>query len=784
MKKHLIGLALLILLLTLTACGGGDAGEEAEPREIIGGNQAMFENVVFLAEFSAMPHVTERIHGTILHENRIYFAYVTETHIVIESISPDGTTLSRTEMPHTGTFVDIAGMRITEDGNFALIFTDIQWAERGGGDTTVYYAEFSAQGAELTRREIPGLAPAGAGWSRPAQALFLDEGAAIAVDARIGEDFVRYVYLLDDTLAPQSYLVAHDSFVQHPLAQTQDGRLFFADTENCPERAFRYVLREIDREAGLWGESFQKGAFEMTLALHSARADDPFDLFIISERGITGYHLESGEEIPFLNWMESRVPFSWSFHVNFFEDGQISVLIGNLIDEEEGEWETEHVLLTPTERGALGDFEIITVGGWATSLDDVLQEQAAAFNQRSHTHQIQITDVMDPAASIEEWDTAIARFHMDVMTGQGPDIIWLHPTHADDLLPPESWLDLYDFIDRDPELSRTDFFPNILSLLETGDGRLPVLGYSFSISTLIGMADIVGDRESWTFGEMRALVEQAVEANMNHIIKDSMGREMNAEEFLWRALWLSGDYFLDFEENRANLDNESFIELLELAARLPQEDFDWGFYSFRDHVMRMRAREELLKEAWIYSVYVYRMYRAVFEEDMVFVGWPSHDGGNHTVNFVSGFAINASAANPDAAWDFLRQFLMPGLDTRPGMFGGSPGFTLRIDELEAAIAEAMIPEFDTDRDGNEVEVPRVRYAFNANIDIPLYAMTQAEAEEFRSIIEGANITGNNLGIVMDILMEEWTPFAHGDRTAAEAARIMQNRVQTFLWERS
>ena len=289
---------------------------------------------------------------------------------------------------------------------------------------------------------------------------------------------------------------------------------------------------------------------------------------------------------------------------------------------------------------------------------------------------------------------------------------------------------------------------------------------------------MVGERESWTFGEMRALVEQAVDDNMDHIIKDIMDREMNAEEFLWRALWLSGDYFLDFEENRANLDNEAFINLLELAARLPQEDFEWGFDAFRDHVMRMRAREQLLKEAWLYSVNMYHMYRSVFEEDMVFLGWPGVDGGNHVVNFNGGFAINASAADPDAAWDFLRQFLMPGLDTMPGMFGGSPGFTLRIDELEEAIAEAMVPEYE-----NNIQVPRILYSMNANVDIPLYAMTEAEAEELRSIIWGANITGNSIGIILEILSEEWLPFVHGDRTAEDTARILQNRIQTFLHER-
>ena len=469
MKRLFIALALLLLL---AACGnGGDQGDTGPQDGAI--DYRSLDTYVYLPEFSPLPHVTERIHSALAHEGRIYFAYV-ETDIpegyidedtieppvstiVIESITSEGESISRTEIPNAGTFVDIAGLRLTEDGNFALIFTDTEWAARGGGDTTVFYAEFSPEGAEIARQEISGLVPDGSGrfWLR--QALFLDGGLALMVDTRLGDRFIRAVHLLDDAFSPQSRLETYDSFIAEPLAQTRDGRLILADTESCPERTFRHVLREIDLDAGTWGETFVRDAFDITLALHPARAGDPFDVFIVNDRGLFGYNLESREEITVLTWRESRVSVSWSVHVNFLEDGRISLLIGDLVEAEEDEWNTEHVLLTPTARGELGDFQIITVGGFATSLDDVLQDQAAIFNQRSHTHQIQIIDIFDPAASWDEMDAAIARFNMDIMRGEGPDIIWWPPAGGDEVISPGNWLDLYDFIDRDPEINRSEF---------------------------------------------------------------------------------------------------------------------------------------------------------------------------------------------------------------------------------------------------------------------------------------------------------------------------------------
>ena len=67
--------------------------------------------------------------------------------------------------------------------------------------------------------------------------------------------------------------------------------------------------------------------------------------------------------------------------------------------------------------------------------------------------------------------------------------------------------------------------------------------------------------------------------------------------------------------------------------------------------------------------------------------------------------------------------------------------------------------------------------------IQLYAMTSTEADTLRTIVHSARPGGRFHADLWTIVQEELPPFFHGDRTAENTARIIQNRVQTYLSER-
>jgi len=85
-------------------------------------------------------------------------------------------------------------------------------------------------------------------------------------------------------------------------------------------------------------------------------------------------------------------------------------------------------------------------------------------------------------------------------------------------------------------------------------------------------------------------------------------------------------------------------------------------------------------------------------------------------------------------------------------------------------------------DEDEEEMPHFSVWVDDFTHINVYAMTEAEAQSLRAIVESASLTGRFDEGVWEMVQEELLPFFAGDRSAADTARILQNRVQTFLNE--
>jgi len=251
---------------------------------------------------------------------------------------------------------------------------------------------------------------------------------------------------------------------------------------------------------------------------------------------------------------------------------------------------------------------------------------------------------------------------------------------------------------------------------------------------------------------------------------------MTGERFLTQALMMSGQDFIDWTEGRANLDNDAFIHMLEIAARLPheiEEFVDWDDYV--SHYQLMQRGEQLLSMAFLGSPMDIKIYTAVLENVRA-LGVPTEEGGAHVVLPSAGLGINITSEHQDVAWAFIRQTLLPDADT-------GWNFPLRLDLFDEMIEEASTPQFWTDDEGNEHAMGRGGVGFGGGLMIELEDMTAEEAALLRSIIESASLLGRFDEALTEMIQEETLPFFHGDRSAADTARILQNRIQTFLSER-
>jgi len=413
-----------------------------------------------------------------------------------------------------------------------------------------------------------------------------------------------------------------------------------------------------------------------------------------------------------------------------------------------------------SSKGNSSDKITITLGG--LRLYDELLQEVAAFNEESEMHWIQVIDYF--AEAEYNWVAAEMRLYTELIAGKGPDIL---VDFASSYRNSTLFVDLYPFIDNDNELDRSDFFPNALKAFEGIDGELKFVADRFIIHTMIGIAEDLAFIDSWTPQDLLVILDE-----FSHM-QVPLGSKMYDEGFVSIMITFSGDQFIDFERYKANLDSEEFIHVLEASRRLPnRNDIPDIYMEATTEFTKLRLREQLVSFTFLNNPRKYQEF--VFAlGDIRVIGIPTSQGGSDIiVAYNEQLGITASSEHKEEAWMFVRRFLMTPNQADSAQLSKvfSNGFPLRIDLYEKLIAECMRTTAST---------------YIGDGSLSLDTMTQTEADDLRTIIENAKPVGRHLDIeIRDHIEGDINTFYAGGKTAEETAKIMQNRVQTYLDELS
>jgi len=351
----------------------------------------------------------------------------------------------------------------------------------------------------------------------------------------------------------------------------------------------------------------------------------------------------------------------------------------------------------------------------------------------------------------------LVRLRTEMVAGRGPDILYcLYYEHG--IFAPMMNLgmlvDLNAFIDADPDISRDDFFQNILDGKQNPDGSLQIVANRFSIDTLISVGEVVDSPELFTADKFHNLLRNAFELGIDY----PLGELMSGSEFVISNLMFVDLGIIDFDVGVSNFQSQAFYDLLEIASLLPEEiviEPDFSFYRL------MTIGEQLFSTTTIFAPLTIARHETILG-DFTILGYPSDEGGIHGASLSSVFGINASSNHQDAAWSFVRKYFLPS--DSPMDVGRIP---LRIDAFDELVRDTMRMSWYT-RDGG--------------INIPIRGLTVRGATKLRELVESISFVSKFDLTIMNMVMEELTPFMVGTRSAEETARIIQSRVQIYLHE--
>ena len=507
-------------------------------------------------------------------------------------------------------------------------------------------------------------------------------------------------------------------------------------------------------------------------AYNPLTGDENYDFYYVNGMYLYGYNIENEENTRILNWMDVDVNGETIGGLHIYPDGRIVGVTNRWRNET---IETEIITLSLVPSSSIPEKEVLTL---AVLYAYDVYDKVVEFNRHNDKVRIQILDYSeDNDYENEVFDAGYNKLLTEIMSGQVPDIILMSQLPYSQLAAKGLLEDLYPYIDKDPELKREDFFPNVLKALEV-DGGLYQITPSFNVQTLIGATAVVGDTPGWNYDELRAALA-TMPAGC-----DPMDMYTTRSDMLGTLLAADLDHYVDWNTGTCNFESQDFIEMLEFAAQFPAaipDNMEWENTS-----TRIAQGRQMLTAASLYSVDAMLWNEVQFgPQGGTYIGYPTNNGVGSYMTIDSGYAISASCKNKDAAWEFVRSFL-----TEEGQ-QDVWGIPVRLDAYQRQLDKAMEVEYEKDAEGNyrlgpdgqRIQVSRGGFALEDGTVYEVYAMTQEQADKLWEAVTTCDKLYNFNTEILEIVMNQAEAYFCGDKSAEEVARLIQSKVTLYINER-
>ena len=431
----------------------------------------------------------------------------------------------------------------------------------------------------------------------------------------------------------------------------------------------------------------------------------------------------------------------------------------------------------------------ITIG--VTFDDPMLADAVNYFNQNSRTTRVEIKNYHTPANGDDRTE-ARTQLDLDILRGEGPDIISLIDFAPEKYISKGLLADLTPYLDSDESISRTDLFENVLDF-GISDGKLYHVITHFSAVTMSGKSSIFGSAKDF---DMARLVEVMKSYPDSELIAG-----VSAEQWIMTATQSMMDNLVSWETGTCDFDNSDFIALLNTAKALSAPTpLNAGIVVddvylqqqkmiYEQQIEAASADKILLKYTTLSDLRQGRIVAEVFGADSVFLGFPSSVGTGNALAPICDYGILTTSEHKNAAWSFISCMLQNEFPT-----WYTSNLSTNRNSFEERAAAEMVPIVDRWNGASIMLITDFGTGFFYDMISSVegardpkwanYHLTEAEIAGVRSAIENITIAASSDAMVVNVVIEELGVFLSGTRSAEETARIIQSRVSLYVAENS
>ena len=442
-------------------------------------------------------------------------------------------------------------------------------------------------------------------------------------------------------------------------------------------------------------------------------------------------------------------------------------------------------LLSERDISELKSKKVITIATWT---DLYIADDIKAFNNTNDNYRIEVKQYGGNTLSAEE---TLDPMRADILSGDPPDML----LNINGSVTSESFgareslfVDIYELIDNDPNLSREDFVDGYLEAMDFR-GKLLSLAPSFTLNTLGVKDKYLNGLSEWTYDDMMN-VASACPENMGIV---PWSNSWKRSDFMLNMI----DYcsFIDFEKAECHYDSPEFISIMKLTQEhelgMTLEEYNSFLNGAQEDDMTPQERYFIDDKYLInnYKPYLFSMsdiHRTVmgeFNEPMTFVGYPDYMGvgTKFTPDEHRNFSILKSCKYPEGAWEFIRDTYF----TEDYYYGwnGLASFPA-LDKYLTEKTELEKTEQTIEDETTGEQITAYSFYLGTDEDYVYYEpFTEDEAKKYDDFVREAVKHRRDYNFtVRDILSEELTAYFEGERSAEETAEVIQNRVSIYVSE--
>lgn len=514
-----------------------------------------------------------------------------------------------------------------------------------------------------------------------------------------------------------------------------DGRVICLCTQDGMEDG-KVQVCILNREKGKWEKTvtFKLENNDVVIRMIAGEKGS-FFLF-----GVSGIYKcdEKGKAESFLKFAEQRIgDEAWS-HLTILPNGDF-ITCAN----ENG----APVLGYLKQEVAEKSITKIVVGG--IFMDYSVVRELKEYHQNHPEVLVEIREYECDMTSVASMIDASNRLNADILSGNGPDIVYLQGLDHR-MLCEQGLLDNLDsYFEKDPKVSVEDMIPSLREALSVKDSVYFVVP-SFTISTLVGKSKLVGNTMGWTMKEAF-----------------DCWKEHGADMFAKRGESTFALLIYGLMQNDI-VDMADIKMALEMASLIEQE----SSYVTEKNACLKDGRA-LLAFGGVTDLGYIQLFHAMFdEENITLKGFPGLPGSGAMFCIDNSLGISSKSLHKDVAWDMIKIFMTKEYQSVKS--GNLFYFPTRKDCFEE-----MIREYSKEKSKYNLELGTEKS--NNEDKITVTALSAEDAERVRQMVYNTKMVYHD-SYLFNLATEEAASYFSGNKQLDEVYKIMKERIELYYKE--